>query len=98
MSWKYLFKGNILENFGWNYYHQKPETNHEAWYVNEKFLLMMIDYNSLKKSRKDLFNGNVFENVDWNYYHQNPRTRYLSMKKFLIYMTYYMPLKKSIQL
>ena len=35
-SQKGLFNGNICENVGGNYYHQKLETNLETWFVNEK--------------------------------------------------------------
>ena len=62
--WKDLFEGKVLENFRWNCYHQEAETNLEAWYVNEKFLLVMTYYISLKRSWKVLFKGNVFEDVD----------------------------------
>ena len=38
-TWKLLFNANIFENFDWIYYHQKPETNPETWYVDEKFFV-----------------------------------------------------------
>ena len=31
-------KDNILGNVDWNKFYQKPETNPETWYINEKFL------------------------------------------------------------
>ena len=43
-------------------------------YVNEKFLIMMTYFISLKRSWKVLFESNVFGNVNWNYYHQKPET------------------------
>ena len=45
---------------------KKPETNHETWYVNEKFEIL-VEFNiSLERSWNGLFNGNIYENVDWN--------------------------------
>ena len=38
-SWKGPFIGDIFANVNWNYSHQKPETNPETWYVNEKVLI-----------------------------------------------------------
>ena len=42
-TWKLLFNANVIENFDWIYYHQKPETNPETnpetWYVNEKIFV-----------------------------------------------------------
>ena len=51
-SWKVLLNGNIFENDDWNYYHQKPETNPETWYVNETFWIMKPHWKSLKRSWK----------------------------------------------
>ena len=73
-SWKFLFIDIILENVGWNYYHEKLETNHEVSYIKGKFLKMMTFYKLLKKSWKLLLKGNVFENVNWIYYHLKPKT------------------------
>ena len=56
-----LFSGNIFGKVDLNYYHLKPETNPETWYVNEKFLILMTNYISLKRSRKMLFKVNVSE-------------------------------------
>ena len=67
-----LFNGDIFGNIGWNYYHLKHETNPETWYVDEKFLGVMICCIPLKRSWNVLFTGDIFENVNWNYYHLKP--------------------------
>ena len=39
-------------------------------YLNEKLLILVECYISLKRSWKRWFNVNVSENVNWDYYHQ----------------------------
>ena len=51
---KMLFNGKVFKNKNWSRTIEKPknpETNPETWYVNEKFLIMITYYISLKKSR-----------------------------------------------
>ena len=43
-----LFNGIIFGNSGSNECHQKPDTNPETWYVNEKFLVMLEYYISVE--------------------------------------------------
>ena len=46
---KVLFDGKLFGNVHWKKYHQKPETNPETWYVNEKFEVMVECYISLER-------------------------------------------------
>ena len=55
-----LFNVSELENIVSNYYHIKPQT----WFMSlNKFLKIMTEYLSLKRSWKMLFNGAIFEKL-----------------------------------
>ena len=57
-------------------------------YVDEKFLIMMTYYISLKWSRKKLLKDKVSENNDWNYFYLKTQTWYTSKKNFFCYWWY----------
>ena len=78
-----LWNSNVFENNYLNYYHKKPETNPETWYVNEIFLIIVNCYITSEMFWKGLFNGIVFENGDWNYCHQKSQRWYMSMEILL---------------
>ena len=44
-----LFNYIIFKIGDWNFYHQKPETNPETWYVNENFLVTVEYYISSER-------------------------------------------------